>query len=120
MKKISFSTGDTPLRLCKSYSTIFNNKWFMFLLLVVFATGCKKVTEEAGLEGICPEVTSATPADNTLGRSINTTIQATFNEEMNPSTINTATFTLTQGTTPVSGTVSYTDTTATFTPSVNL
>jgi len=120
MKKISFSTGDTPLRLCKSYSTIFNNKWFMFLLLVVFATGCKKVTEEAGLEGICPEVTSATPADNTLGRSINTTIQATFNEEMNPSTINTATFTVTQGTTPVSGTVSYTGTTATFTPSNNL
>ncbi len=120
MKKISFSTRDTPLRLCKSYSRIFNNKWFMFLLLVVFAAGCKKVIEQEGLVGVCPEVISSTPADNSLGRSINTTIQATFNEEMNPSTINTATFTVTKGTAPVSGTVSYAGTTATFTPSGNL
>ena len=39
---------------------------------------------------------------------------------MSASTINTSTFTLKQGTTPVSGSVSYVGTTATFTPAANL
>jgi len=119
MKNNSFSMGDTLLRIGKG-SKIFNNKWLMFLLLVVFSAGCKKVTEEAGLVGVCPIVISATPEDNALGRSVNTTIQATFNEVMDASSINTTTFTVTQGTMPVSGTVSYSGTTATFTPSSNL
>jgi hypothetical protein len=44
-------------------------------------------------------------------------VAATFSEAMNPSTINTTTFTLTGPvTTPVAGTVTYTASTATFTP----
>src|SRR2546426_5132848 len=39
---------------------------------------------------------------------------------MDASTINTSTFTLKQGTTPVAGTVSYSGVTATFTPAGNL
>src|SRR2546425_1038839 len=39
---------------------------------------------------------------------------------MDASTINTSTFTLKQGTTPVAGTVSYSGVTATFTPAANL
>src|SRR5258705_193094 len=39
---------------------------------------------------------------------------------MDASTINTTTFTLMQGTTPVAGTVSYVNGTATFTPAANL
>ncbi|MBC7545590.1 MAG: DUF3494 domain-containing protein, partial [Candidatus Sericytochromatia bacterium] len=45
---------------------------------------------------------------------------AAFNEAMNPATITAATFTVTQGTTPVAGTVTYTGTTATFTPTAIL
>jgi hypothetical protein len=51
---------------------------------------------------------------------LNTTVAATFSEAMNPSTITTSTFTLQQGATSVSGTVTYLGTTATFTPASNL
>src|SRR5260370_1089688 len=51
---------------------------------------------------------------------MNDKIDATFTEALDPATVTTATFTLKQGATPVSGTVSYTGTTATFAPSVTL
>jgi hypothetical protein len=68
-----------------------------------------------------PAVTAATPVDNDTGVSINTTITATFSEEIDASTITTTTFTLnseTSGT--VSGSVTYNDNMATFTLSDNL
>src|SRR5439155_1750586 len=51
---------------------------------------------------------------------INNSITSLLDALPNSSTINTATFTLMQGTTPVAGTVSYADGTATFTPADNL
>ena len=47
-------------------------------------------------------------------------ITATFSEAMQSSTINTNTFTVSNGAGNISGTVSYSGTTATFTPSANL
>lgn len=70
MKKHSYSNRGTSLHTCKRYSKIFN-KWFMLLLLVVFAAGCKKVTEEAGLTGICPAVIFTSPADVEQSVSLN-------------------------------------------------
>jgi hypothetical protein len=65
-----------------------------------------------------PTVISVTPANLSIGRCPSTAVTATFSEAMNPSTINTTTFTLTgPGTTPVTGVVSYALSTATFTPS---
>ena len=49
------------------HSSIFNNKWFI-LLLFVFAAGCKKVTEEKGLIGVCPIVITTDPANAILSR----------------------------------------------------
>ena len=92
----------------------------MLACLVVFAAGCKKVTEERGLIGVCPKVILTSPADTATGISLNKTIDATFNEVMDSSTINTTTFTLKQGTTVITGTVTYTGMTATFSPSANL
>jgi hypothetical protein len=92
----------------------------MVLLLVVFAAGCKKVTEEAGLTGVCPIVISTNPANNATGVRINTLITATFNEVMDFSTFNNTTFTLMQGTTTISGVVTYNGLTATFSPTGNL
>jgi hypothetical protein len=63
-----------------------------------------------------PTVISVSPANGATDVSISTTVTATFSEAMDPSTINTTTFTLSNGG-PVSGTVTYTNTTATFTPS---
>lgn len=67
-----------------------------------------------------PTVSSTVPADAATGVALNQQVAAIFSEPMDPLTITTATFTLTQGTTPVSGTVTYVGTTATFTPSSNL
>jgi Ice-binding-like/Bacterial Ig-like domain len=92
----------------------------MLLNLAIFATGCMKVTELTGITGVCPIVISTDPADSATGVDLNQTINASFNEPMNPATINATTFTLKQGVTAISGTVTYTGITATFTPSGNL
>jgi len=73
------------------------------------------------LDSIPPAVASATPADNDIDISLSTTITATFSEEIDASTITTTTFTVnseTSGT--VSGSVTYNDNTATFTPTDDL
>ena len=86
------------------------------------------------IDTVAPMVVSTIPAavtvnptdpDNPFGTStnvpINDAITAYFSEGMDPSTINTNTFTLMQGTTPVAGTVTFDGyETAVFTPSDNL
>src|SRR5206468_1979901 len=67
-----------------------------------------------------PAVSAIVPANNASGVGLSTQIATTFSEPMDASTINTSTFTLKQGTTPVAGTVSYSGVTATFTPAANL
>lgn len=67
-----------------------------------------------------PTVSSTSPAEGDTGVAINSTITATFSEEVQSSTINTNTFTVNDGGGNISGTVSYTDTIATFTASDNL
>jgi hypothetical protein len=120
MKKHASGTEGTFLRQLKGGFKIFSNGWFMFLLLVVVAAGCKKVIEETGLTGVCPEVVATTPVGTATGVNLTTSIDATFNEAMDASTITTETFTVAQGVNAVPGTVSYTGTTATFIPSINL
>ncbi|MDO9554485.1 Ig-like domain-containing protein [Rhodonellum sp.] len=63
-----------------------------------------------------PKVASTDPANNATGVAINKVIKTTFSEAMNPATISGSTFTVKQGTTNVPGTVTYSGTTATFTP----
>jgi uncharacterized protein (TIGR03437 family) len=67
-----------------------------------------------------PTVTSTVPSNGALGVPVGNIISATFSTAMNPSTITASTFTLAQGTTPVSGVVTYLGTTATFTPAAPL
>jgi hypothetical protein len=119
MKKSSSQKEKTLIHTYKGYSHIFN-KWCMLLLLVVFSAACKKVTEEQGLVGVCPIVVSTNPEDTATAVSLNQTIEAAFNEAMNPSTINALTFTISSGTTPVAGVITYAGKTATFSPAHNL
>ena len=67
-----------------------------------------------------PIVSSTTPVNTAMSQAVNSAITSVFSEAMDPLTINTATFTLMQGTIPVSGTVTYVGLTATFAPDVNL
>jgi len=69
---------------------------------------------------IAPTVISTDPANNASGVALNKIIGATFSTAMSPASISTSTFTLKQGSTPVSGAVTYAGTTASFTPATNL
>jgi len=69
---------------------------------------------------LTPTVSSTFPANTATGVAIEAKIAAVFSEAMAPGTITTTTFTLKQGTTPVSGKVTYVGTTATFSPAGNL
>jgi len=67
-----------------------------------------------------PVVTFTVNANGATNVPINTKVGVFFTEPMNPSTLNTSTFTLMQGSTPVSGTVNYNGSGVTFTPAATL
>jgi hypothetical protein len=110
--------GRLLMNAMKSYSKM----WLLPLVLIMIMGGC------GNRPGITyPPVTTTTtvsstnPIDMSTGVAFNNKITATFSEAMDSLTITTATFTLMlQGTSIVSGTVSYKGTTATFAPSINL
>jgi hypothetical protein len=77
-------------------------------------------TTTAAPDTTAPVLGATAPADGATGVRLDRAITATFSEAMNPSTINTSTFIVMQGTTPVVGSVSYADGTATFTPADSL
>jgi uncharacterized repeat protein (TIGR02543 family) len=89
-----------------------------FVLVVLF-TGCKK-DDFVDNPGVCPIVESTDPIDVATGVSVKKVITATFNEEMDPATINSSSFTIsgaTKGESLTDGEVTYSGLTATFTPS---
>jgi hypothetical protein len=67
-----------------------------------------------------PVVISTNPANGMAGVSIAEILTATFSKLMDPTTVNAATFTLEQGTTPVLGVVSVIGAIATFVPTSDL
>jgi len=87
----------------------------MATLLVAFLAGCGQQTVTV------PSVVSTVPAQGATSVAVNSTISATFSMAMNPSTLNSSTFTVTgPGGAAVAGSVSYSGITATFTPSAVL
>jgi hypothetical protein len=67
-----------------------------------------------------PAVNSVSPLNQATGTAVNSLITATFSEALDSETVNTATFTLMQGTSPVNGTVSCSGATVNYTPSAAL
>ena len=116
MKKNHYSDLSNFFCTPKSYSTFFKNSISLLLLLIVFVAGCKKVDELQGTTDLCPIVIFTNPANNDTAVSVFTTVNATFNKEIDASSINTTSFTLKQGSTVVPGVVTYAGGVATFTP----
>jgi hypothetical protein len=69
---------------------------------------------------IAPTVISTDPLNLAANVALNKVLTANFSVAMDPLTVTTSTFTLKDGITPVTGTVNYTGTQATFTPGVAL
>lgn len=87
----------------------------MLMLLCIFSWQCKKDNFIA-TKGICPEVISTDPLNGETGVILSKKLMATFNEPMNVATINSTTFIVKQGSVQITGIVSYSGNTATFTP----
>jgi hypothetical protein len=86
-------------------------------VLVALVTGCGR--EQAPV--LVPAVITTTPVNRAIEVPLSQVLTATFNEVMDATTINTSTFTVTgPGGTSVTGTVTYSGTTATFTPNAVL
>jgi len=69
---------------------------------------------------ISPIVVSTDPANNATGVLLNKTVTASFNQAMDPLSLTATTFTIKQGVTPVTGTISYSGTTVSFKPTAVL
>ncbi|WP_299667250.1 ice-binding family protein [uncultured Polaribacter sp.] len=87
---------------------------FAFAIVLLFS-GCADDDFEQ-IDGVCPLVNSTIPENLATNVPLDQIITATFNEKMNPLTISEASFTVASGAL-INGTVSYTDSTAVFTPS---
>lgn len=67
-----------------------------------------------------PTASATDPVDGTIDIALNRSLTTTFNEALDPATISTSTFTLSDGSAAVSGTVSYSNRVATFNPALDL
>ena len=85
------------------------------LLLATFFIGCDSSTN-ADITPDAPIVFSTSPMDNEQNVERNKIVEITFDQAMNPSTMNNSNITLHQGTQPMVGTVEYSGTVATFSP----
>jgi hypothetical protein len=116
--KINITTEkNTQILNYKRYSGISNAKWLVMLLLTIFMLQCKK-DEVKDLTK--PTVASSVPVNAAISVVLTSKTTVTFSEAMDPATITGTTFTLKQGTTSITGAVTYTDLVATFTPAANL
>lgn len=95
-----------------------------FFAIVIFSSsGCQKnsdgnqgSTGNSGSTASPLGISSISPANNQTGVALNSTITATFNKSINVSTLQADTFTLTRDGVGVPGTISFSGSTATFTP----
>lgn len=78
------------------------------------------VTSTEAADTVAPKVAFTAPVNGATAVHVNQKASVAFDEDMDTSTLSTDTFTVKQGSTPVSGTVASTGTTATFTPARSL
>jgi hypothetical protein len=92
------------------------------ILFIALISGCAK-DDFVEIDGVCPLVISTIPTNEATNVPLDQVITATFNEEMNPATINQSSFTLigsSVGSSQLAGKITYSGLTATFTPSALL
>ncbi len=77
-------------------------------------------TTGTGTDTIGPTVLSTVPADGATGVTVTTVVAATFDEAIDPVTVDNTSFFVTDGVDNVVGAISFSDNTVTFTPSANL
>jgi hypothetical protein len=98
-----------------------NTKKIMLIIaiaLVVLISGCSKDDVQETI-GVSPIVLSANPENGTINVPLDKSISVIFDQDMKTATVDATSFTI-QGTTAVTGTVSVSGKTATFSPTTPL
>lgn len=90
------------------------------LLPLIFIMSCNKDDDSDDPTTLSPAVVSSNPSENDINVSTNSTVQITFNKDMDNASINSTSFTLNKGAVAVLSTVAYNSKTATLTPVNNL
>lgn len=103
----------------KKHFSIINSVWLV-LMLPLFIWQCKKDNYTGATTGICPTVISTNPTNGAINVPTIHNLTATFNEPMDPATINALTFIVMQGANQVPGTITTTGAVSTFTPTAHL
>lgn len=85
------------------------------IVSIAFFYSCAK-DDFIEADGLCPIVSLENPKDQAINVPVNQVITAKFNKKMNLSTITDSSFTVESGGALIDGFVTYTDSTATFTP----
>lgn len=97
---------------------------FFLAFSIVAISGCGNSNSIGTCTGNCPTnvpfVSSSSPAGGATGVAVTSAVTATFDMPMNAATLTTSTFTLSSSGGAVAGTVSYSNSVATFTPSAAL
>lgn len=86
------------------------------LFLATSMIGCSDNSTDPAIDSDAPVIFTTSPTNGEDDVIRNTVVEITFDQAMNPSTINNTTITLIHETTPVNGSVNYSGTMATFTP----
>ncbi|HEY0177349.1 MAG TPA: Ig-like domain-containing protein, partial [Pedobacter sp.] len=113
-KNITLVKNDRSLPKGVGYSKIFKTLGSIALLLLIFTAGCRK-DEYQAVQGTCPVIVSTDPMDKAVDVVPDKVISITFNTDMDSTTINDKTFSITQGTTIITGKIATTASAKTFT-----
>jgi hypothetical protein len=119
MKRENQSTGTLVPSWLKQMASSFYRIYLLAFIPMLFA-GCKKDTYLGETKGVCPIVVSTDPINGATNVNTIKKITATFNEAMDPATINGSTFTIRHGAIPVAGVVTYSGLVAMFSPAADL
>src|SRR5690242_15049437 len=99
------------------FSKTVRHVFLLFIVSILFLPSCK---DESTSPTPTPTVSTVSPADQATHVARNNSITISFSTAMDPATITSSTIIVKQGTAVVPGTVTYTGTTATFTPTNSL
>jgi hypothetical protein len=116
MKGITNSGGSTIENLMSGVVL-----WIVFISVMNLFFSCSKDDPGSSVtDTVAPKISSVDPASNSTEVPVSTVIKITFSELMDASTITQSAIVLKQNSTDISGTVTYSDKVAIFTPSSNL
>lgn len=96
-----------------NYSKLFNRPSLAAVVLAILVGGCGggggggNNGPSGPTDSVRPTVTTMSPAEDSFGSGTNSKLTATFSEAMDPATVNTSMFRLSDGSDPVTGVINY-------------